>query len=103
MVTNLAFKGSQMSRPGRHALSPILGVAALIITAREAYAQGPVYLGSKIPVALWSAGAVLLGIVMAYGIMRNKKRTRAEKTTHGRRNARELRWGGAGPPAKDIE
>jgi hypothetical protein len=68
-----------MSRPNRHALSLPLSPAALILAAQGALAQGPVYMGSKIPVALWLAGAVLLGIVMAYGIMRNRKRSRAEK------------------------
>ena len=42
-------------------------------------AQGPpVDTGSHIPVALWFVGAGVLGIVMVYGILRNRKRTRAE-------------------------
>ena len=32
-----------------------------------------------VPVALWWIGAFLLGLTMAYGIMRNRTRTRAEK------------------------
>ena len=43
-------------------------------------AQGlPVETGSHIPVALWFIGAAVLGLVLAYGIMRNRTRTRAEK------------------------
>jgi hypothetical protein len=32
-----------------------------------------------VPVALWWVGACLLGLALAYGIMRNRTRTRAEK------------------------
>jgi len=43
-------------------------------------AQGlPVETGSHLPVALWFVGAALLGLAIAYGIMRNRRRTRAEK------------------------
>ena len=43
-------------------------------------AQGlPVETGSHIPVAIWFIGAAVLGLVLAYGIMRNRTRTRAEK------------------------
>jgi hypothetical protein len=35
--------------------------------------------GSQIPVTLWFIGAALLGAVMVYGIMQNRKRSRAEK------------------------
>ncbi|NOJ46031.1 cytochrome c-type biogenesis protein CcmH [Bradyrhizobium sp. WSM 1744] len=31
------------------------------------------------PVALWFIGAAVLGLALAYGIMRNRRRTRAEK------------------------
>ena len=43
-------------------------------------AQGlPVETGSHLPVALWFIGAVILGLALAYGIMRNRRRTIAEK------------------------
>jgi hypothetical protein len=35
--------------------------------------------GSHLPVALWFIGAVILGLALAYGIMRNRRRTIAEK------------------------
>ncbi|WP_171708450.1 hypothetical protein [Bradyrhizobium archetypum] len=43
-------------------------------------AQGqPVETASHLPVALWFIGAAVLGLALAYGIMRNRRRTRAEK------------------------
>jgi hypothetical protein len=43
-------------------------------------AQGlPVETASHFPVALWFVGAVILGLAMAYGVMRTRGRTRAEK------------------------
>jgi hypothetical protein len=49
-------------------------------SAGIAFAQGlPVDTGSQIPVMLWFIGAGILGLVIAYGIMRNRGRTRAEK------------------------
>jgi hypothetical protein len=46
----------------------------------ELAAQGqPVETASHLPVALWFIGAGVLGLVLAYGIMRNRRRTRGEK------------------------
>jgi hypothetical protein len=43
-------------------------------------AQGlPVETGSHLPVALWFIGAVILGLALAYGIMRNRRRTITDK------------------------
>jgi hypothetical protein len=43
-------------------------------------AQGlPVYTGSHLPVALWFAGAAVLGLALVYGIHRNRQRTSSEK------------------------
>ncbi|MBR1279612.1 hypothetical protein [Bradyrhizobium sp. AUGA SZCCT0283] len=43
-------------------------------------AQGlPVETGSHVSVALLFAGAVVLGLVLTYGITRNRSRTRSEK------------------------
>jgi hypothetical protein len=58
----------------------LIGLAAILIPLQEAAAQGlPVDTGSHIPVALMFIGAAVLGIGMVYGIMRNRKRTPAEK------------------------
>lgn len=47
---------------------------------QNAAAQGqPTEIGSPIPIAIWFVGAAVLGIVIAYGIMRNRSRTKAEK------------------------
>jgi hypothetical protein len=51
-----------------------------LFLAENATAQGlPVYLGSPIPVAIWLAGTVVLGLVIMYGILRTRSRTSAEK------------------------
>ncbi|MEA2939978.1 MAG: hypothetical protein QOD09_507 [Bradyrhizobium sp.] len=45
-----------------------------------AAAQGePVANGPMLPLALWCAGAAVLGLVIAYAIFRNRTRTRADK------------------------
>jgi hypothetical protein len=50
------------------------------LVSTRSRAQGlPVETGSHLPVALWFIGAAVLGLVLAYGIMRNRSRTRAEK------------------------
>jgi hypothetical protein len=56
-----------------------LALFVLALWPGELAAQGPpVDTGSHIPVALWFIGAGVLGIVMVYGILQNRKRTRAE-------------------------
>ena len=58
----------------------ILAVFALPLVPDNLAAQGlPVETGSHLPVALWFIGAVVLGLALAYGIMRNRSRTTAEK------------------------
>ena len=60
---------------------------ALVLTAAWATSlsnsvlgQGqPVDTGSHLPVALWFIGTWILGLAIVYGIMRNRKRTRAER------------------------
>ena len=43
-------------------------------------AQGlPIETGSHLPVALWFIGAGVLGVILAYGILRNRNRSRAQK------------------------
>ena len=42
-------------------------------------AGAPVETGSHLPVALWFIGAVILGLALAYGIKRNRRRNIAEK------------------------
>ena len=58
----------------------ILPLLILALFSDDLAAQGlPVETGSHLPVALWFIGAAVLGLVLAYGIMRNRTRTRAEK------------------------
>lgn len=58
----------------------ILVLFILLFFPDDLAAQGqPVETASHLPVALWFIGAGVLGLVMAYGIMRNRTRTRAEK------------------------
>jgi hypothetical protein len=55
-------------------------VLALILVTDGLAAQGlPVETASHVPVALWFIGAAILGLAIAYGIMRKRSRTRAEK------------------------
>ena len=56
----------------------VLAIAASLLP-QYALAQAPAENGSQIPVALWFIGAAVLGAVMVYGIMQNRKRSRAEK------------------------
>ena len=54
--------------------------AFLLTMAANAEAQGlPVDMGSHLPVALWAVGTAVLGIVLAYGIAKNRQRTKFEK------------------------
>jgi len=58
----------------------MLALFTLLFFPNNLAAQGQlVETGSHLPVALWFIGAGVLGLVMAYGIMRNRTRTRAEK------------------------
>jgi membrane protein YqaA with SNARE-associated domain len=60
-------------------------IAALAATTAallpsQAEAQGlPVNTGPHAPVALWFIGAFVLGGALLYGIIRNRRRSRAEK------------------------
>ncbi|CAN7595073.1 hypothetical protein LJR220_005443 [Bradyrhizobium sp. LjRoot220] len=66
----------------RNAEAGMLQLLALALTffPGTVAAQGlPVETASHIPVALWFIGAAILGLVLAYGIMRNRSRSRAEK------------------------
>jgi phosphate/sulfate permease len=58
----------------------LIVLAVTAASVRAAMAQGlPVDTGSQIPVALWFVGAGILGIAIAYGIFRNRNRSRAER------------------------
>jgi hypothetical protein len=58
----------------------VLPLVVLVLSPADLAAQGlPVQNGPMVPVALWWIGAFLLGLILAYGIMRNRSRTRAEK------------------------
>jgi hypothetical protein len=57
-----------------------LATFALPMVPDNLAAQGlPVETGSHLPVALWFIGAVILGLALAYGIMRNRRRTITDK------------------------
>ncbi|MBT1517283.1 hypothetical protein KIP88_43960 [Bradyrhizobium sp. SRL28] len=73
---------SSYERPIMSAWQPtiILALFTLLFFPDNLAAQGqPVDTGSHLPVALLFIGAGVLGLVLAYGIMRNRARTRAEK------------------------
>ena len=58
----------------------ILASFTLLFSPDNLFAQGqPVETGSHLPVALWFIGAAVLGLVLAYGILRNRTRSRVEK------------------------
>ena len=58
----------------------MLALIVFVLFPDKLAAQGlPAETGSHIPVALWFVGAGVLGLVLAYGIIRNRSRTRAEK------------------------
>ncbi|QHO71301.1 hypothetical protein ACH79_00250 [Bradyrhizobium sp. CCBAU 051011] len=58
----------------------ILALLILAFLPDKLAAQGlPVETGSHVSVALLFAGAIVLGLVIAYGITRNRSRTRSEK------------------------
>ena len=53
-----------------------------MLLPHELAAQGlPVRTGSHVPVWLWFIGSGILGLAIAYGIIRTRNRTRAEKAT----------------------
>jgi len=53
---------------------------ASVLSPADLAAQGqPVQNGPMLPVALWWIGAFVLGLAIAYGILRNRRRTRADK------------------------
>lgn len=60
----------------------LLNVLSLPGSSQYAAAQGqPVSLGSQIPVAVWAVATCILGLAIAYGIVHNRNRTRAERRT----------------------
>ena len=72
----LSISSCRVSRPA----AVVLALLAPVLLPEDLFAQGlPVETGSQVPVALWFIGAAVLGLAMAYGILRNRGRTRAEK------------------------
>jgi phosphate/sulfate permease len=58
----------------------VLGLVVLALSPANLAAQGlPVQNGPMLPVAIWWIGSLVLGLVMAYGVIQNRRRTRAEK------------------------
>jgi hypothetical protein len=61
-------------------LAVVLAIVALVLFPADLAAQGqPVQNGPMLPLALWWGGACVLGLVMVYGILHNRNRTRSEK------------------------
>ena len=68
------------SRPVAVGLRSAAGLVPLLLFPGNVAAQGlPVDTGSRLPVWLWVVGTAVLGLVLAYGIMRNRGRSRAER------------------------
>jgi hypothetical protein len=66
--------------PGPKLAALVLSLLPLVLIPDDLAAQGqPVEMGSHIPVALWFIGAGVLGLVIAYGLLRNRSRATAEK------------------------
>jgi hypothetical protein len=58
----------------------VLGLSVLALSPANLAAQGlPVQNGPMLPVAIWWIGSLVLGLVMAYGIIQNRRKSRAEK------------------------
>lgn len=71
-------------------------LVASVFSPTDLAAQGlPVQNGPMLPVALWWIGALILGLALAYGIFRNRSRTRAEKVANRTGHQEALRGGGA--------
>jgi hypothetical protein len=68
------------SRAVARRFKPIVGLLPLLLFPDKVGAQGlPVETGSSLPVWIWVAGTAVLGVVLAYGIMRNRGRNRAQR------------------------
>ena len=74
---------SSCERPIPGAFKPaaiMLALLVFVLFPEDLAAQGlPTETGSHLPVALWFVGAGVLALVLAYGIIRNRSRTGAEK------------------------
>jgi hypothetical protein len=71
---------SRKTVSGTFMAAVILTVLAMGFFPGDLAAQGqPVANGPMLPLALWWGGACILGLVIAYAILRNRSRTRAEK------------------------
>jgi hypothetical protein len=61
-------------------LRPVVALLSLLLFPDHLVAQGlPVETGSHLPIWLWFIGAAVLGLALAYGIMRNRSRSRTQK------------------------
>lgn len=66
-----------------------LGLIGSVLYPLDLAAQGqPVQNGPMFPLGLWVAGACVLGLVIAYAIVRNRTRTRVDRqvTEQGTKN-----------------
>jgi hypothetical protein len=61
------------------ALVKLMAAIGLLLAPFELAAQGlPVRTGSPIPIWIWFAGSGILGVMLAYGIIRNRGRSRSD-------------------------
>jgi hypothetical protein len=80
MITGVSGRRSLVSKfvRGIVCLAFVLGV----LLPHELAAQGlPVRTGSHVPVWLWFIGSGILGLAIAYGVIKTRSRTSAEKAT----------------------
>jgi hypothetical protein len=75
-------KSKYKSSAGQPSSLPAIFVAVAFLgtlVSVTADAQGlPVDTGSHFPVALWAIGAAVLGLVLVYGIAKNRRRTKSD-------------------------
>ena len=59
-----------------------LALIGSVLSSADLVAQGlPVQNGPAVPIALWWIGAFVFALAIAYGILRNRSRTRSEALT----------------------
>lgn len=76
---------------GRYLFFVTAAGLAEAVLPQMALAQGvPVDTGSHLPVGLWAVFIIALGVVLAYGILRNRKRSAAEKSCNRAGNSRSV-------------
>ena len=73
------WQGSRCTGGVRMAKAAVISIALQFLWSNHVWAQAPQQNGSFVPTALWFLGAVVLGVAIAYGILRNRSRTRQQR------------------------